>query len=284
MTVEEPAPAKINLTLHVIGRRADGYHLLDSLVVFGAVGDVIGVAPARDWTLSVTGPFAAQVPRDADNLVLRAARLTGGAPAAITLDKRLPVASGLGGGSADAAATLRALAALDGRSVPADAAALGADLPVCLSRRPARMRGIGADLSPVPVLPAAHVVLLNPGEAVATPQVFAALTQRDNAPMPADLPEWRDVRDLAAWLGLQRNDLQDAARSVAPAIGVALARLAATDGCLLARMSGSGATCFGLYASRVEADAAAGALARAHPDWWVQATGLAAPAALAACP
>lgn len=284
MTVDEPAPAKVNLTLHVTGRRADGYHLLDSLVVFAGEGDRLRVTPAPDWELAVTGPFADRVPRGADNLVLRAARLAGGAPAAITLDKRLPVASGLGGGSADAAAVLRALSALDGRPVPADAASLGADLPVCLPSRPARMRGIGEDLAPVPDLPPAYLVLVNPGAAVATPQVFATLTRRDNAPMPAELPNWRDAAALAAWLAGQRNDLEDAAREIAPAIGVALARLSATEGCLLARMSGSGATCFGLYASRVEAAAAAGALARAHPGWWVRATDLSAPAALAACP
>ncbi len=223
--------------------------------------------PAAAWRLDITGPFAAGLSAE-DNLVLRAARMTQGPPARITLDKRLPVAAGLGGGSADAAATLRALHRMDGRAVPDGIAALGADVPVCLEPRPRRMRGIGEVLSDVPPPPPLHLCLVNPGRPLATPAVFAALAARQNAPMP-DLPAARDAAELAAWLSRQRNDLEAPARTVEPAVGVALALIADTEGCLLARMSGSGATCFGLYATQAEARAAARALAARRPGWWV---------------
>lgn len=265
MTAEAFAPAKVNLCLHVTGRRADGYHLLDSLVVFADAGDTVAARPAESWSLTVDGPFAAGLSGD-DNLVLRAARMTAGPAAALRLTKRLPVASGIGGGSADAAATFRALAAMDGRPVPPGTEALGADVPVCLAGRPTRMSGIGERLISVPDLPAAHLVLVNPGRPLSTPNVFTALTCTDNGPLPA-LRVWRDTADLAAWLATTRNDLEAPARMLEPAVGAALSRIAATPGCLLARMSGSGATCFGLYASAPEARAAAAALA--HPGWWV---------------
>ncbi|MDJ0826361.1 MAG: 4-(cytidine 5'-diphospho)-2-C-methyl-D-erythritol kinase [Rhodobacter sp.] len=267
------APAKINLTLHVTGRRDDGYHLLDSLVVFADVGDRVLVRPASDTSLTVTGPRAAGVPADASNLVLRAADWLGTPPAAITLDKHLPAAAGLGGGSSDAAATLRALAACFGRDLldPAATAALGADVPVCLRARPCRMTGIGERLADVPDLPPLHFTLVNPGVAVSTAEVFTKLASAQNRPMPTDLPNWPTTEDLAAWLPHQTNDLEHPARQIAPAIGVALARLDRTEGCLLARMSGSGATCFGLYATRTEAEAAATVLSTLHPDWWIAA-------------
>ena len=264
--VVQDAPAKINLALHVTGRRADGYHLIDSLVVFAALGDRIAAEPARDWSLTVTGPFA-QGLEGPKNLCLRAARLTGGAPAALTLDKRLPVASGIGGGSADAAATLRALHALDGRALP-DPLPLGADVPVCLHGRPARMQGIGERLSSLPPLPPLHLCLANPGVPVSTPDTFRALTSPDNAPLPP-LPEMPDAAAVGRWLATARNDLEPPARALHPAIGTVLAALADTDGCLVARMSGSGATCFGLYATAAEAGSAAAALSGGHPGWWV---------------
>ncbi len=269
MAAKAFAPAKINLTLHVTGRRADGYHLLDSLVIFADVGDRVRVESARDWSLDVTGPFAAGL-SGGDNLVLRAARMTAGPPARITLDKRLPVAAGIGGGSSDAAATFRALAALDGREVPPGTERLGADVPVCLDPRPRRMAGIGEALSDVPPLPRLHLCLVNPGRPVSTPAIFAALERRGNAAMAA-IPAAPDAAALAGWLHHQRNDLEDAARAVEPAVGAVLARIAATRGCLLARMSGSGATCFGLYGAEVEARAAADAIAARHPEWWVTA-------------
>jgi 4-diphosphocytidyl-2-C-methyl-D-erythritol kinase len=267
-TAEAFAPAKVNLTLHVTGRRADGYHLLDSLVVFADAGDRLTLAAAPADRLTVTGPRAAGVPTDGSNLVQRAAALIGGGPFAITLEKHLPAAAGIGGGSSDAAATLRAIATLTGRALP-DALPLGADVPVCLHARPCRMSGIGERITDIPPLPAFHLVLVNPGVPVPTGKAFDALATRQNPPMPDALPDWPDAAALACWLAAQRNDLEDPARMLAPAVGVALALLSETGGCLLARMSGSGATCFGLYASRPEADAAARALQAAQPGWWV---------------
>jgi len=267
------APAKVNLCLHVTGRRADGYHLLDSIVVFAGTGDRLSVTPAAGLTLRLSGPFAAAVPEGDDNLVLRAARLVrpAGAGAALVLDKRLPAASGIGGGSSDAAAALRLLARLWGVALPdaATAAALGADLPVCLAAAPARMTGIGGGLSPLPALPACWLVLANPGIAVPTGAVFAGLERRDGAPLPDRLPPWPDAAALAAFLGQTRNDLAPAAEALAPPVAEVRAALAAQPGCLIARMSGSGATSFGLFARPGEAAAAAAALRRARPGWWV---------------
>jgi 4-diphosphocytidyl-2-C-methyl-D-erythritol kinase len=271
------APAKINLTLHVTGQRADGYHLLDSLVVFADVGDWVHLAPADRLTLAITGPQAAALPVSDDNLVLRAARLMGGACAAITLEKRLPVASGIGGGSADAAAALRACAEMWGCALPAAAEvlALGADVPVCLAGRPVRMTGVGEGLVPLAQpLPAGWLVLANPGVAVPTPAVFRALTKRDNAPMPGVLPQFATLAALAAFLHAQRNDLEPPAMQLAPVIASCKAALAAQRGCLLARMSGSGATCFGLFADERAAIAAEAALQAAEPGWWVAAGAL----------
>jgi len=277
MTAESFAPAKINLTLHVTGQRADGYHLLDSLVAFADVGDVVRVVPALDWSLSVTGPMAGGVPTDDSNLVLRAARLTGGGPCAISLVKHLPTASGIGGGSADAAACLRALNRLDGRAMPPDVTSLGADVPVCLRANPCRMSGIGERLSDVPPLPPFFALLVNPGGAVSTPAVFRALRRRDNPAMPAALPAWPDLPALARWLASQRNDLEPAACRLAPEIAQVLLFLHAAPGCLLARMSGSGATCFGLFASEAAAQSAAHPLAAQLPGAWIAPARLGAP-------
>jgi 4-diphosphocytidyl-2-C-methyl-D-erythritol kinase len=269
--ITEFAPAKVNLCLHVTGRQPDGYHLLDSLVVFAGVGDRVTVAAADELTLAITGPQARHLPESDDNLVLRAARAFGaGRGAMITLEKVLPVASGIGGGSADAAATLRALARLWGLPLP-DAPPLGADVPVCLQGAPARMQGIGERVSALPhVLPPLWIVLANPMMAVPTPAVFAALASRENPPLPA-MPACAHARDMAQWLAQTRNDLEAPAMHVAPIIAKVKAAIAATDHCLLARMSGSGATCFGLYASAEYAAAAARKLQQGAPAWWVAA-------------
>lgn len=254
------APAKVNLTLHVTGRRADGYHLLDSLVAFADVGDHLTSAPGDG--LTVTGPFAAGVPVGDENLIRRALRLAGSARA-ITLDKQLPHPAGLGGGSSDAAAALR----LVGADLPVgDLLALGADVPVCAIGRGARMRGIGDRVTPVS-LPPLHAVLVNPGLSVATPQVFAAFETPRNAGMD-DLPGWADTDALIDWLIAQRNDLEGPAITVAPDIVGVLGAIRAT-GAAVTRMSGSGATCFGLYPDVVVAKAAAKRLDR--PGWWVRA-------------
>ncbi len=261
------ARAKVNLFLHVTGRRADGYHLLDSLAVFPDVGDRLTVAPAVALSLDVHGPFAPGLAGEADNLVLRAARALGGQGVRLGLEKNLPIASGIGGGSADAAAALRLLAALWGvaADLPAIALGLGADVPVCLASRPARMQGVGEILLAAPALPACGIVLVNPGVAVATPSVFRA--RAPGFTPPAVLPEgWGDAAAMARDLAACTNDLQAAAIGLYPAIAEVLAALAAAPGALLARMSGSGATCFALFADAAAARTAAAGLAR--PGWW----------------
>lgn len=269
--IEAFASAKINLTLHVTGQRDDGYHLLDSLVIFADIGDTIRVAPSDALTLEIDGPESGGLASEPDNLVLRAARLLApGRGAAITLTKRLPVASGIGGGSADAAATLGALSQLWGLPVPGSeqVVALGADVPVCLSTSPMRMRGIGERLDPVPPLPEMDIVLVNPRVAVSTPTVFRMLTVKENPPMEPDLPCWRDLPAFISWLGGQRNDLVAPATAQQPVIADVLDALRDAGG-LFAGMSGSGATCFGLFAPDGTSVRAMSALATEHRDWWV---------------
>ncbi|MFT4150731.1 MAG: 4-(cytidine 5'-diphospho)-2-C-methyl-D-erythritol kinase [Paracoccaceae bacterium] len=269
MPIEELARAKVNLALHVTGRRADGYHALDSLVVFAGIGDRLTAAPARDLTLRIDGPQAAGLSA-ADNLVMRAALLlSAGRGADLHLEKVLPVASGIGGGSADAAAALRLLSRLWGVPLPPaqKVLALGADVPVCLQGRAVRMQGVGEVLTPLPPLPAAWLVLVNPGKALPTPAVFAALDRRENPALPP-IPPLPDARALATWLATCRNDLEAPAESLCPDIGRVRAALADQPGCLIARMSGSGATCFGLFADYDAAANAVAALGRDHPGWW----------------
>lgn len=266
MSGSEFAFAKVNLYLHVTGRRADGYHLLDSVAVFPSAADWLRAERADELSLVVEGPFAAAL-GDGENLVLRAARrLNPQRGAALRLTKNLPVTSGIGGGSADAAAALRLLSRLWECPVPEDAAeALGADVPVCLVSRPARMQGVGEVLLPAPDLPRFGMVLVNPGLPVATPAVFAARTGGISA--AAVLPEaWADVQTMAHDLAALRNDLEAPAIGLCPVIGEVLAAINGLPGCLLARMSGSGATCFGLFATAEAARAAAAILIR--PGWW----------------
>jgi 4-diphosphocytidyl-2-C-methyl-D-erythritol kinase len=271
--VREFAPAKINLHLLVTGRRDDGYHLLDSLVVFAAVGDWLTVAPADDLSLTINGPFASGLAAEPDNLVLRAARaladLAGIRPTgALTLEKNLPVASGIGGGSADAAAALRLLSRFWGVSSALDALAprLGADVPVCLLNRPARMSGIGEILAPAPKVPPAGLVLVNPGVAISTPAVFRARSGEFSPAADFPVEGWSDAEQLARSLAATHNDLEPPARSLAPVIGDALSALGGGGDCLLARMSGSGATCFGLFPSAQAARQSANRIRR--DGWW----------------
>ncbi|MGP6087204.1 4-(cytidine 5'-diphospho)-2-C-methyl-D-erythritol kinase [Antarctobacter jejuensis] len=266
--IEGFAPAKINLALHVTGQRPDGYHLLDSLVMFADVGDRLSVARAAQMSLRVTGPRAAGVPEDARNLCWKAAEAFG-APVAITLDKHLPAAAGIGGGSSDAAVVLRAMEAVFDRPFTGDAAKLGADVPVCMLAGAARMQGVGDELQPL-TLPPLHAVLVNPGVEVPTPSVFHALAQKDNPPM-SPLPDGCDAPSALRWLAQQRNDLQAPAIAVQPVIADVLEGLSALDGARLARMSGSGATCFALFDDGVSAQRGAQALAASHPAWWVRA-------------
>jgi 4-diphosphocytidyl-2-C-methyl-D-erythritol kinase len=274
--VTEPAPAKINLHLAITGRRPDGYHVLDSLAVFAGAHDLVHVAHAEDaLTLEIKGPFAGALAVEPDNLVLRAARALAdhaGLPATakLVLEKNLPVASGIGGGSADAAAALRALARLWRLSVkPRDlyrlATSLGADVPVCLDCAPRRMGGIGDVLTSAPALPSYGLALINPGVAVSTAEVFRARVGLFSA--DAELPEgWVDAGAMASRLSILSNDLERAAMSLCPEIGMVLEALRGTQGCLLARMSGSGATCFALYETPARAREAAWHCE--WPRWW----------------
>jgi len=278
----EKAPAKINLTLRVLGRRADGYHDIESLVAFAGVGDSLTFTPGRNAELVVRGPTEAMAGTVADNLVLKAARSLAERVAGLTLGrfvlaKRLPVAAGLGGGSSDAAAALRLLARAnrlarnDPRLIQA-ARAIGADVPVCLDPLPRLMRGIGDVLSDPLHLPRLHVLLVNPGIMLATRDVFAALRffgQTNSA------PAWPGDGGLfIAVLAGAGNDLEEPAIRIAPVIAEVLAGLRDIEGCRLARMSGSGATCFGLFEDRAAAVAAARKLRAAHPSWWIRATTL----------
>ncbi len=272
------APAKVNLFLHVTGRRGDGYHLLDSLAVFPAVGDVVSVVPGEALTLSITGRFGGVLREEPDNLLLRAARvLRPEGCVGLLLEKNLPVASGIGGGSADAAAALCLLARYWGIETPLGGVALelGADVPVCLDSKPARMGGVGEILSPAPQLPRFGMVLVNPGVAVPTPAVFRA--RQGGFTPPAVLPAgWADAAGMAADLARCTNDLQAAAIGIQPVIGQVLEVLAGLEGALLARMSGSGATCFAIFATPEAATAAAAAINQ--PGWWCWGGGLYDPA------
>ncbi|MCB2099786.1 MAG: 4-(cytidine 5'-diphospho)-2-C-methyl-D-erythritol kinase [Rhodobacterales bacterium] len=277
------APAKINLYLHVTGRRADGYHLLDSLVAFAGIQDSLTALPWDRLGLTIDGPFGAGLTAGPDNLVLRAAtRLAeeAGVPARarLALTKRLPVASGIGGGSADAAAALRALNRLwDLKAADDDlldlALELGADVPVCLLGRAAFMGGIGEILIPAPALPEASLLLVNPGVSVPTPAVFKA-RNGDFSKESRFTYAPTDAAELAALLKARGNDLTTAAESLQPAIGKVLRALAPCPGLLLARMSGSGATCFGLFDSPASAVQAALSIGQHNPGWWVKPASL----------
>ena len=280
----EHAPAKVNLTLAVLGRRTDGYHLLDSLVAFAGIGDRLTLIPGGSLSLAVRGMTTTQAGPLDDNLVLKAAKalaaeVPGLKVGRFTLDKRLPVAAGLGGGSSDAGATLRLLARanrlpLDDARLRKVARRIGADVPVCVDPRPRRMRGIGEILSGPLAIPKLAAVLVNPGVAVPTRDVFAILGRKSGEARRAGralaLPRDRD--GFVEYLAGERNDLEPAAVTLQPVIARVLAVLRGQRGCDLARMSGSGATCVGLFASSRAAAAAARGISAVHPRWWVKAT------------
>lgn len=280
------APAKINLFLHVGDRRADGYHDLLSLIAFADVGDRVSVKPAKQTSFRLTGPFAKALERDPDNLVLQAERALDEwaverkhelSPVEITLEKNLPVASGIGGGSADAAATLLLLSAHWSLPIGVDELAaigltLGADVPVCLRSEPTMVSGVGEILAPIKDLPQFSFVIANPGVALPTSQVFKELRVRSGAAAIGSFAQLTTARDLAMQLDRLTNDLAPPAKAIAPVIMHVEAALAQTTNCLIARMSGSGASCYGLYENDADAAVAAETIARAHPDWWVKAT------------
>lgn len=284
MTVEIQsfAPAKINLYLHVTGRRPDGYHELDSLVLFIDVGDHLWAEPDHDVSLALEGPFAQGLGSNRDNLVIKAAKafqssaVCGGAK--FKLRKNLPLASGIGGGSTDAAAAFRLMDRLypnrmNRNALMRLALTLGADLPVCLSARPTIMQGIGEHLLPAPLLPEMYLVLINPGIALSTADVFRAYSGAYSKAVLWDRSP-SNLHDFTLMLRQTRNDLESPARFLAPIIASPLAALEAQPGCLLARMSGSGATCFGLFPNRFQADRAEAVLRRNAPDWWVHAANI----------
>ncbi len=287
--VTRAAPAKLNLYLHVTGKRADGYHLLDSLVVFAGVHDTLQARESDELTLSVQGPFAGKLRGEADNLVLRAARTLRehagiASGAALALTKRLPIASGIGGGSADAAATLHALDALwktgaGEEDLAALALELGADVPVCLFGRAAFVGGVGERIVAAPALPRVPLVLVNPGVALSTATVFAA---RDGGFGEAGRfsESAKDGGELARLLALRRNDLANAAMTLCPPVSRVVGALVRAGGCKLARMSGSGATCFGIFEDERSAARTAADIAAIEPAWWVAATELVADASL----
>lgn len=284
--ISERAPAKVNLTLKVIGKRSDGFHELVSLVAFASVGDSLVLVPEGDASLCVEGPFAGDLGED--NLVLQAAKIllehfpdrrTG----AFTLDKQLPVAAGLGGGSADAAAALRLMERATPDAVPSEAIArvariLGADVSVCLASKASVMRGRGDDIMPIAALPALPAVLVNPGAALGAGDVFAALGASpaedacaDSDAVPAS---FGSANELVAYIQDTGNDLEATAIKCAPVIAEVRAALRATAGCRLAQMSGSGSTCFGIFGDADEARFAAQTISATRPQWWVVATQL----------
>jgi len=280
----ETARAKVNLTLRVLGRRPDGYHELESLVAFAAIGDDVTLRVGAPVGLTVGGAFAQAI--EGENIAARALRMLAEAAPGLTLgavhiEKRLPVAAGIGGGSADAAAVLRAIRRANAAQAseidwPALAAALGADVPVCLASKPQVMWGMGRETAPILALPALHAVLVNPGMPLATGAVFQALgapLAPARAAMP-DVPIFAGLDAVLAHLRARGNDLEPAAMALCPAVGMVLAALAAEPGVTLARMSGSGPTCFAVFHTAAAAEAARHRIRARHRDWWVVATTL----------
>ena len=278
----EVANAKINLSLKIRGREESGYHQLESLVVFASVADRVTCKDADALDLEISGPFAAQLADEKSNLILNAARVFAGAlgrdpTVTFELEKNLPIASGIGGGSADAAAALRAMMRLWGDppgSINGIALQLGADVPVCLKKRTSFMTGLGENLRTIPRLPEMHAVLANPGVSVSTADVFQRLQAGpvegpDRLPL---LPGVETLDRLVAWLEENGNDLEGPAMAIEPVIETVINDLQATAGCRLARMSGSGATCFALYDNPFDSAEAAAVLKEKHGNWWVTAT------------
>ncbi|WP_068085527.1 4-(cytidine 5'-diphospho)-2-C-methyl-D-erythritol kinase [Polycladidibacter stylochi] len=277
------AQAKVNLALHITGQRADGFHLLDSLVVFPKTGDIIEAQKASKTRLELIGPFSHSLLHDdpVDNLVLRAAHLleeslSVSQPVALRLEKNLPVAAGIGGGSADAAATLFALCQLwgikpDHTRLSELAAQLGADVPMCLNSKPCRVRGIGDQIENIAGLPAFAVVLVNPKVNLSTPAVFKQLAAKENGHLPKIPNRFESIHQLCEWLKATRNDLQTPAISLVPQIQKVLDVLEAQHECLFARMSGSGATCFAICTDLEAAERLAVHIKEREDNWWVQA-------------
>ena len=282
----EAARAKVNLTLHIKGKRRDGYHELESLVVFADVSDELVFTPASEDRFSLEGPFAGLV--DGENLVLKAKRAFASwlgvtVSGDFCLKKNIPVAAGLGGGSSDAAAAIRALLKVydrdeDTKTFIRQSASIGADVPVCLQNSAAWMCGLGERVTPVSSLTPLPALLVNPGIKLSTAAVFKTLNakplQPEEAGAPPSFPGWRNPREAAVWLNEGRNDLEAPAIALEPAVKKVLDALRHLDDCMLSRLSGSGPTCFGIFLSQDAAAEAASEMRRSHPNWWVQATTL----------
>ena len=280
------APAKINLYLHIVGRRKDGFHLLDSLITFVSIHDTLSLTAAPELSLEIDGPFASQLTTEPNNLVLQAARglarmcgIDGGAR--LQLTKGLPVASGIGGGSSDAAATLKGLMRLwkvkpDNQALQALALELGADVPVCLNGQASFIGGVGEKIYKSAPLPLCSIVLVNPGITISTPAVFKARAHSQSGFSKPGRFDYAPVNvdELVSVLQSRHNDLDQAAQGLCPEIGLVLCALETCKGALMARMSGSGATCFALFADPGEAEAATLDLTQKHPEWWVRAGSL----------
>jgi len=283
-TVEISAPAKVFLSLHVTGQRSDGFHLLDGLVVFADIGDELSLTDTGHRSLRVTGPQAAGVPPGAENPVMAvASEFWRDGPLEIRLDRHLPPAAGLGSGSADAAACYRGITRLiaDRTKTPVESVAnieatmrlsrLGPDHVMSVLSLPVRAQGIGEVLSPLSNTPALPAVLVNPPAPLRTDRLFKQLASFENPPMPDTVPTFAAPKDVADWLATLRNDLQAPAMAIAPQIATVLAALSASDNVMLARMSWSGATCFGLFPTLASARRAAAEISKVYPDWWVKA-------------
>ncbi|SFR32136.1 4-diphosphocytidyl-2-C-methyl-D-erythritol kinase [Litoreibacter janthinus] len=281
--LEEFARAKVNLTLHITGQRENGYHMLDSLVMFASTGDILSFDHATDLSLRIDGPEARALPVENNSILSAAHNLDSTKGASIRLTKHLPVSSGIGGGSADAAAAYRGLSKLWNLPEPplsqdfcARISRIGADVPVCVFSRTTRMSGIGERLEFLTHLPMLHAVLVNPRVAVSTQAVFKTVTNKSN-PAMGELPSFFSGQaSFISWLSQNRNDMQSAAMSLEPAISDTLNAISSSHACQLARMSGSGATCFGIYPDAGAAENAASQISGKHSDWWVQSCTLGA--------
>ena len=272
--IELIAPAKVNLALHVVGRRPDGLHLLDSLAAFTEFGDLVEARLGAGRSIEVEGPMAQGVPADETNLAMRAAALFDRAEGCrVRIDKRIPAAAGLGGGSADAAAALRLLSRAGGWSIPGarEVGSLGSDVPACLFGRTVRVRGAGEMLDGVDRLPGFPLVLANPRRRLPTAAVYGALRSEGRSGL-APFPDGGARESWVRWISAQRNDLEEPALRLCPEIGQALQAVGASAGCKVARMTGSGPTCFGIFGGREEADAAADRIRAEHPGWWAVST------------
>ena len=265
------APAKVNLTLHVIGQQEDGLHLLDSLVTFPKIGDTLSFLNSEQSTLSITSDESINVPTNNKNLILKAAGIINNKYSrSILLKKILPIAAGIGGGSADAAATIRDAISLGYKVSSQDIVKLGADVLACLESQPLRMTGIGDQLKLINPWPRdGYIILVNPRVPLATKKVFAALEQKNNRPMPPRLPVFSTFKELVYFVKRHRNDLEDTAIKLEPIIQKVLFEIGKNKNCLISRMSGSGPTCFGLFENYTKAYAAKLRLMNDFPNWWI---------------